>query len=1010
MPKFLEVTDKSAARSALEFDQTVSSLRTHVDLRDWDAVRAAQWKVAPGGQQMTSGSATVTATPFTAADVGKTVLFMYDLISGDTYPQYKWWMTTVASVGLGGLAQMSTTAPATATTNVCRYGFDGTTAINAALQEINASSVNPAGWSNPDQPCEVYLGGHFRMSQLVVPPYVVLRGVHWTDRPSGNAWHGGRNSMTVLAQLPGSNKDFVIFGPNAQSDAPGTNFTGPSGFTDFKLLGPEVAVTGIANATVGNGLAFRTPLGNTIWVIDGFELSHVHSSFFPENGFLFPIGAVPGHFDRLLAVGNGKYGLDYLEGNTSGTQALHLSNFSGDGNNLGAVRLRNLSRHSAFVITNLKSEATPGPTGTGMLGPNNGYYMGPGYQKDCIILEECDESPVVVNGVSHIVGGAYVGPGPAITIKSATTKRPNLTFSGIGVRVLGTGYGDADPATTVDAVTVRDLVADVDIPRTVKSGQWPRQMVSSLTDRNGNPVAEVIPATNATNYIEIYNNVAGAPPVISPRDPASQNCSIAITPRGNGAIQVGGSQPRLVALSNLNLNLQTTGSGVVQANGNEVETVNRKGAANGYAPLDSGGKLSASFLPSSAMQWQGVWAADTNTPTLADGTGDAGDVYRVSVGGTRNLGSGSVTYSVGDLVIYDGSVWQRSDSTDAVTTVNGYSGTVTLTKSDVGLGNAENTADAVKSVASAATLTTGRTFRTDLASTSTVTFNGAGDVTPGVTGTLAVGNGGTGASTLTGIVRGNGTGAFTAAVAGTDFLAPGGSGFTIPPRTSTATASGTTTLTASSNPVQVFTGSAGQTVVLPTTSVTAGQRFLVINNSSAASLLTVNASNGSAVISLYGTGFTGLGSASAYFVANVDTPTTPAHWHVIPFAVSDSGSFGGVYAPNSAVMRNANSNIGAVNFIPRTASTATAAATTTLNIGSGQAQIFTGTTTQTVTLPTTSVTAGMEWKIINRSTGNLTINSSAGNLVATMTGGTEDVKVCIALRDTPTAATHWRAI
>ena len=63
---------------------------------------------------------------------------------------------------------------------------------------------------------------------------------------------------------------------------------------------------------------------------------------------------------------------------------------------------------------------------------------------------------------------------------------------------------------------------------------------------------------------------------------------------------------------------------------------------------------------------------------------------------------------------------------------------------------------------SAATLTTARTFRTDLASTSTATFDGSANVTPGVTGTLPVANGGTGATTLTGLVHGNGTSAFSA--------------------------------------------------------------------------------------------------------------------------------------------------------------------------------------------------------------------------------------------------------
>uniref|UniRef100_UPI0040483446 Lcl domain-containing protein n=1 Tax=Algoriphagus sp. TaxID=1872435 RepID=UPI0040483446 len=45
-------------------------------------------------------------------------------------------------------------------------------------------------------------------------------------------------------------------------------------------------------------------------------------------------------------------------------------------------------------------------------------------------------------------------------------------------------------------------------------------------------------------------------------------------------------------------------------------------------------------------------------------------------------------------------------------------------------------------------------------------------LTSGVTGALPVANGGTGAATLTGLVKGNGTGSMTAAVVGTDYQAP----------------------------------------------------------------------------------------------------------------------------------------------------------------------------------------------------------------------------------------------
>jgi hypothetical protein len=52
------------------------------------------------------------------------------------------------------------------------------------------------------------------------------------------------------------------------------------------------------------------------------------------------------------------------------------------------------------------------------------------------------------------------------------------------------------------------------------------------------------------------------------------------------------------------------------------------------------------------------------------------------------------------------------------------------------------------------------------------TVIGAVSLTTQVSGTLPVGNGGTGATTLTGVLKGNGTSAFTAATAGTDYLAP----------------------------------------------------------------------------------------------------------------------------------------------------------------------------------------------------------------------------------------------
>ena len=127
------------------------------------------------------------------------------------------------------------------------------------------------------------------------------------------------------------------------------------------------------------------------------------------------------------------------------------------------------------------------------------------------------------------------------------------------------------------------------------------------------------------------------------------------------------------------------------------QDLSEKGQANGYASLDGGGKVPVEQLPNSIMEYKGTWNADTNTPTLASGTGSPGDVYRVSVAGT----SLSLSFEVGDYVIYNGSTWEKSDTTDSVASVNGYTGNVVLDSGDVGLGNVDNTSDADKPVSTA---------------------------------------------------------------------------------------------------------------------------------------------------------------------------------------------------------------------------------------------------------------------------------------------------------------------
>jgi hypothetical protein len=111
-----------------------------------------------------------------------------------------------------------------------------------------------------------------------------------------------------------------------------------------------------------------------------------------------------------------------------------------------------------------------------------------------------------------------------------------------------------------------------------------------------------------------------------------------------------------------------------------------KAANNGVATLDAGGKIPVGQLPSSVMEYLGMWAASSNTPTLANGIGDNGDVYLASDAGTVNFGAGAITFAAGDWAVYSGSVWQKSINSNDVVSVNSQTGVVVLDTDDIAEG------------------------------------------------------------------------------------------------------------------------------------------------------------------------------------------------------------------------------------------------------------------------------------------------------------------------------------
>ncbi len=81
--------------------------------------------------------------------------------------------------------------------------------------------------------------------------------------------------------------------------------------------------------------------------------------------------------------------------------------------------------------------------------------------------------------------------------------------------------------------------------------------------------------------------------------------------------------------------------------------------------------------------YKGVWNASTNSPVIpAASVSNMGWYYIVNVAGSTNIG-GITDWKVGDWIISDGTAWSKVDNTDAVSSVNGFTGAVNLTTANI---------------------------------------------------------------------------------------------------------------------------------------------------------------------------------------------------------------------------------------------------------------------------------------------------------------------------------------
>jgi len=212
----------------------------------------------------------------------------------------------------------------------------------------------------------------------------------------------------------------------------------------------------------------------------------------------------------------------------------------------------------------------------------------------------------------------------------------------------------------------------------------------------------------------------------------------------------------------------------------QINTLIPSQTGNSGKYLTTNGTTTSWSSVAGGLSYQGTWNASTNTPTLVSGVGVNGYYYITATAGSTNL-DGITDWQIGDWLMFNGTVWQKIDQSNLVTSVAGRTGAVTLTTADVSGLN---------------------TMSVQAANNVSIT---GGSIT-GITD-LAVADGGTGASTAANARTNLGL------VIGTDVLAPTGSAASL---TSFPTLNQNTTGTAS-NVTGVVAVANGGTGVATTT-------------------------------------------------------------------------------------------------------------------------------------------------------------------------------------------------
>lgn len=151
-----------------------------------------------------------------------------------------------------------------------------------------------------------------------------------------------------------------------------------------------------------------------------------------------------------------------------------------------------------------------------------------------------------------------------------------------------------------------------------------------------------------------------------------------------------------------------------------LQPLSQKGQANGYVPLDSGGKIPNSYLNN--LSTIEVFTANSQANMLLLSNVSVGDQCIRTDIASNNL------FILTQTPATELTNWKQINTSASVFSVNGQTGVVNVSKTDVGLGNVDNTADVNKEVLSATKLATARTISLTSGVKGSANFNGSGNI------------------------------------------------------------------------------------------------------------------------------------------------------------------------------------------------------------------------------------------------------------------------------------------